>query len=291
MLSRDASIHPTARVDPSARIDPTAVIGPNVTVGQDVIIGPHCSIGAGTILRPRCIIVQHTTLGEANDIHPYAVIGGDPQDKSYDPARPGETIIGDRNVIREHVTISRANWNGGPTRVGSGCYIMALAHIGHNVQVGDNCILANTALLAGHARIGHGCVMSGGTGVHQFTNVGDGVMFRGGAMVSMHVPPFVVVMSGNCIGALNKVGLMRNPTITSQDRVELKEVFRAVYRTRSATPMAELLGDLRAKSWGSGATRFLDFIADALTQDPPRRRGICGGRKQRSRGTIADPVD
>jgi UDP-N-acetylglucosamine acyltransferase len=289
--SSAGSIHQTAKIDPSARIDPAAVIGPNVTVGQDVIIGPHCSIGAGTTLRPRCIIVQHTTIGEANDIHPYAVIGGDPQDKSYDPARPGETIIGDRNIIREHVTISRSNWNGGPTRIGSGCYIMALAHIGHNAQIGDNCILANTASLAGHARLGNGCVMSGGTGIHQFTTVGDGVMFRGGAMVSMHVPPFVVVMSGNCIGGLNKVGLMRNPALNSNDRIEIKEAFRAIYRTRAATPMAELLTELRARQWGPGATRFLDFIADALAQEPPRRRGVCGGRKQRSRGAISDPVD
>lgn len=271
------------RVDPSARVHASAVLGEGVVIEQDVIVGPDCVIGAGTRLRPRAIVVQNTVLGAHNDVHPYAVLGGDPQDKSYDPARPGETIIGDRNIIREHVTVSRGNWNGPATRIGSGCYLMSQAHIGHNCQVGDNCILANTASLAGHARLGNGCVLSGFTGVHQFTTVGDGVMFRGGAMVSMHVPPFVVVMSGNCIGGLNKVGIARNPSLTPQDRIEIKEVFRAVYRTRDAAPIAQTLAELRSKQWGPGATRFVDFIADALAQEPPRRRGLCGGRR-RGRG-------
>ena len=231
------------------------------------------------------MIVQDTALGEGNDVHPYAVIGGDPQDKSFDPARPGETIIGDRNIFREHVTVSRGNWNGGPTRIGSGCYFMAQAHVGHNAGVGDNCILANLASLAGHSRLGNNCVMSAATAIHQFTHVGDGVMFRGGAMVSMHVPPFVVVMSANCIGGLNKVGLMRNPSVTAQDRTEVKEVYRAVYRTRAATPMTELIAELRSRQWGHAAGAFVSFIDQALAMEPPRRRGICGSRKTRARGT------
>lgn len=288
MSSAIGHIHPTAVIHASARIDPSVTIGPDAVIEPDVIIGPGCTIGAGTRLRTRCIVVQHTTVGAGNDVHPYAVLGGDPQDKSYDPGRPGELIIGDRNIIREHVTLSRANWNGPATRIGSGCYIMALAHVGHNAQVGDNVIMANTASLAGHSRLGNGCVMSGGTAVHQFTHIGDGVMFRGGAMVSMHVPPFTVVMSNNCIGGLNKVGITRNPSLSPQDRIEIKQVFRALYRRRDARPMAEIIDELATRSWGPGAARFLAFITESLAFDPPRRRGICGGRRARLRADAAE---
>lgn len=285
------TIDPTARIHPSARIHESAAIGPNVVIEEDVVVGPGCVIGAGTRLLTRCIIVRNTTLGSGNEVHPYAVLGGDPQDRSYDPQRPGELIIGDRNFIREGVTIGRSNWNGPVTRVGSGCYLMGQCHIGHNVSLGDNVVLANYTGLAGHSRIGSHCVFSGHTATHQFVDVGDGVMFRGGAMVSMHVPPYVVVASGNCIGGLNKVGMARMPGMTSKDRLEVKDAFRAVYRTRRAAPMADVLAELRGKQWGPAASAFVAFCSNAIAMDPPRRRGLCGGKRGGSRLSPGDGVE
>lgn len=261
---------------------------------MDVIVGPHCVVGVNSRLRARSILLEHVTMGAENDVHPYAVIGDDPQDRSFDESKRGEVIIGDKNVFREHVTINRSNWNGGPTRVGSGCYLMTAAHLAHNAQIGDNVTMANGACLAGHSRVGSGVVMSAFTMVHQFVMVGDGVMFRGGAGVGMHIPPFVVVAGENFIAGLNKVGLARNPAISREDRDEVKQVFRAIVREREATPITDVITRLREETWGPAATKFIDFCADALAQEPPRRRGLASGRRIRGRSraglvpTLAD---
>ncbi|MDX2115274.1 MAG: acyl-ACP--UDP-N-acetylglucosamine O-acyltransferase [Planctomycetota bacterium] len=291
-VSQPTQIHPTAFVDPSSRL------GQGVIVEAYVHVGPNCDIGPATRLRTRSVIVEHTTMGAGNDVHPYAVLGGDPQDRSFDPARRGELIIGDRNTFREGVTLSRGNWNGPPTRIGSNCYVMSQAHVGHNASVGDNVVMANGASLAGHARVAANVTLSAFSCVHQFTDVGEGVMFRGGAMVSMHVPPYVVLAGENFVAGLNAVGLKRNQQITATDRDEIKRVFRAVYRDRGGTPLREVLEALRAHPWGAPAQRFLAFIDTALAMEKPRSRGICGGRKHRIRArtlisTLSDttPVD
>jgi len=79
ITTQSPKIHPSATIHESASIDPSAIIGEGATIEADVIVGPSCTIGAGTRLRTRAIIVENVTMGEANDIHPYAVIGGDPQ--------------------------------------------------------------------------------------------------------------------------------------------------------------------------------------------------------------------
>lgn len=281
MNTRSDLIDPSAQIHPSARIDPSTRIAAGVRIEEEAIVGPRCVIGAGTRLRTRAMLVEGVTLGEQNDVHPFAVIGSDPQDRTFDEARRGEVIIGDRNVIREQVTIGRGNWNGPATRIGSGCFIMAMAHIGHNASVGDNVTMANGAALAGHSRVGSGVVMSGYTMVHQFVIVGEGVMFRAGSGVSMHVPPFVLVMGENSVAGLNRVGLRRNPAMTPADREEVKQVYRAVYRDRQGLPIIDVLQRLRERSLGPAASRFVSFCEEALRMDPPRGRGIVGGRKSR----------
>lgn len=281
-------IHPSAQVDPSARLDERCWIGPHVRIGPDAIVGPECRIGAGSVLHARAIVVAHTTLGERNQVHPYAVLGGEPQDRSYDPERPGELIIGDGNTFREGATCHRGNWNGAPTRIGSGGYFMTQTHIGHNAQVGDHVTLANGACLAGHAHLGDRCVMSAFSAIHQFTQVGEGVMFQGHAGAGMHVPPFTLVAGLNRVAGLNAVGMRRNPTLTEQDRAEVKQVYRAVYRLRGSAPIAELLEELAEQPYGAAARRFLNFCRAALAETPPRKRGLCPGGARQPRGAAVD---
>jgi len=273
------NIHPEARVDPLARVHPTSRVGAGAVIEANAVVGPQCVIGAGTRLRTGSVIVEHTTLGEGNDVHPTCVLGGDPQDRAFTGEIRGELIIGDRNIFREGVTFNRGTGNGPPTRVGSGCMFMAASHAGHNCQIGDNCTFANGALLAGHVRMGAGVVMAGGTAVHQFTNIGDGVMFQGGAMVGMHVPPYMVLTGVNRIAGINRVGLRRNPAMAPRDREEIKELYKAVFRHRGAAPLLALAEELLAKrDWGLAGTTFLRFIVDALNEKPPRARGVCGAR-------------
>ncbi|MCA9281810.1 MAG: acyl-ACP--UDP-N-acetylglucosamine O-acyltransferase [Phycisphaerales bacterium] len=285
------NIHPSAQIHPSAHIDPGARIGADVVIERDVIVGPECSIGEGTRLRDRVVIVERTTIGKHNDIHPYAVLGGDPQDRAFNKDERGLLIVGDNNIIREHVTLNRSTGNEVPTRLGSGCMLMSASHMGHNCQVGDRVVMANACILAGHSRIGDGCVLSGSTAVHQFTHVGQGVMFRGGAMVSQHVPPFVIVGDHNRLSGLNRVGLRRNPAMKPEDRTEATIVYRALFRDREGTPIREVLAELRSRSWNTAATRMLDFVEDALSQTGPRARGLCTARALPVRAGVARDED
>jgi len=269
MSQVDMQVHDGASVDPTAEIDEGAVIE------RGAVVGPHCRIGPGTRVRTGAIIVEHTEIGAENDVHPNAVIGGDPQDRKFDPAEDfGRLIIGDRNVFREGVTINRGAGPAGPTKIGSGCYFMASSHVGHNAQVSDDCVLTNCAAIAGHASIGVGCVLSSFVSVHQFCDVGELVMFQSHAGTSMHVPPYVVVdRTGNSVAALNHVGLRRSGRFDAADLAEIKEVYRILYRAEA--PMTQRMEEARGRIWRPAAQRFIDFVENALGQPPPRARGIC----------------
>jgi len=277
-------IDATAQIDPTAHVDETAQIGPGVRIEAHAVVGPHCVIGAGTALLHHAVIVAHTTIGERNTIHPFAVLGSDPQDRSYRPEEPGELHIGDDNVIREFVTIGRGNWNGPATRIGSGCFLMNQAHIGHNARVGDNVTMANTASLAGHSSLGDNSVMSAFTAVHQFVSVGRGVMFQAGSLVSMHVPPFVVLAGGNTVAGLNIVGLKRNPRITDRDRQDVKRVFREVYRERGSRTLESICDKLEGEELGWAGREFVGAVRTAIGCEPPRNKGLCGSRARPARG-------
>ncbi len=259
-------------------IDPTARVGAGVRLGPRVHIGPECVIGAGCEICAGAIIVSHTTLGEGNVVHPYAVIGGDPQDRKFSPERPGRLVIGDGNVFREHVTISRSTDASPATRVGDRNYLMAYAHIGHDCVVGDDNTFANSAHLAGHVELGSKCVFGACTMVHQFCMVGDGVMFRGLTGVSQHIPPYTVVAAENTLGGLNAIGLKRNPAISDEERRQVKEVYRAIYRDRGGASMKETLAALRERGgWGAAPERFIAFIEEALATK--RQCGVAGARR------------
>ena len=278
------SIASSAQVHPTAHIDPTSTIGEDVVVGAGVIIGPHCVIGARTRLRDRAMVVEHTTLGEDNDVHPNAVLGGDPQDLAFTGDDRGKLIVGNNNVFREGVTLNRSTQNGPPTVIGSNCFLMTNAHVGHNAQMGDNVIMANNGSLAGHSRVGNRCVMSANAAVHQFCNVGEGCMFQACGAASMHVPPFVIVTNVNLIVGINSVGLRRHPEMNEDDRKQVKQLFRMVYRRPHGHPIVDVVATMQQQTWSPGAQRFVDFIIDTLNQEGPRDRGLCSaGARIKSR--------
>src|SRR5579859_4841977 len=142
------SVHPTAIVDPQARISESAEIGPYCIVGAEV------EIGARTRLMANIYLEGPTWIGEDNVFFPYSSIGVASQDLKYKGER-AETRIGDRNRIREFVTIHRGTQGGGLlTSIGSDNLLMAYAHIAHDCVIGDHVIMANGATLAGHVTIG-----------------------------------------------------------------------------------------------------------------------------------------
>ena len=93
-------IHPTAIVDPRRAIAETAEIGPYCIIGAEV------EIGARTRLMANIYLEGPTWIGEDNIFFPYSTVGVASQDLKYKGER-AETRIGNRNRIREFVTIHR----------------------------------------------------------------------------------------------------------------------------------------------------------------------------------------
>ncbi|MFG0256909.1 MAG: acyl-ACP--UDP-N-acetylglucosamine O-acyltransferase [Phycisphaerales bacterium JB043] len=270
----------TAFVHPSASIDPSAQIGDGVRVEDGVIVGPNCRVGDGTRLRTRCIITRDTLLGHNNDVHPFAVLGGDPQDTGYDESSdPGRLEIGDGNVFRESVTISRGCGEAGATKIGNSCMFMANSHAGHNVRLGDDVILANNALLAGHTRVESGCFISGSCNVHQFVDIGELVMMRGGSGATMHVPPFCIVRELNVLGGVNVIGLRRSGRFSSSDIDDIKLAYRKVLRRnrRVCPTMADSVSWALEREWSHAARHMLEWIHERLGLEAPRARGVLSG--------------
>lgn len=198
-------IHPSAQVNPDAKIDPTVEIGPWCN------IGPYVKIGKGTRLKSHVVVEGHTKIGEQNEIYPFSVIGAAPQDLKY-RGEPTEVVIGDRNVIRECVTINLGTVQGGNvTRVGNDSLIMAYTHLGHDCIVGDHCILSNSVGLAGHVTIEDYATVCGQSGIAQFVKVGAHAYIGGQSGLEKNVPPFSIAMGSRptVIRGANIVGLKR----------------------------------------------------------------------------------
>lgn len=207
-------IHPTSVVHPEARIHESAEIGPFCTVG------PHVKIGPKTRLVSHVAIDGWTTIGEANLIFPFSVLGAVPQDLKYHGEKT-ELIIGDRNTIRESVTMNLGTeGGGGKTVLGSDNLIMAYAHLGHDSEVGNHCVIANSVNLAGHVTIEDHAIIGGTCAVSQFVRVGAHSYIGGFSGLERDIPPFVIAVGTRptIVKGANIVGLRRRgiPTETIQ---------------------------------------------------------------------------
>lgn len=217
------SIHPLAAVSPDARLGVGVTIHAFATVEAGAELGDYCTVASGAVIK------AGVKAGCHNEFCEHAVVGGAPQHAAR-PEQVGAVVIGDHNVFREHVTVHRALKPGTATRVGDNNYIMATAHLGHDVVVGNNCIFANGALVGGHVTIEDRAFVSGAVAVHQFCRIGRLAMVGGHARVVQDIPPYMLVdgQSG-CIVGLNIVGLKRSGH-TADDITELKAAYRTVYR-------------------------------------------------------------
>ena len=253
-------LHPTAIIHPDARL------GTGVTVGPYAVIEGPASIGDGCEIQAHAVIGAHVVMGKDNLIGYGAIIGGDPQDFAFQPSVKSEVRIGDGNRIREYCTIHRGTAEGSATVVGSGCFLMAGAHLAHNCHLGDHIVIANNALLAGHVAVGDRVFIGGGCVFHQFIRIGQLAICQGGSAFSKDVPPFTTASDLNGIAGLNIIGL-RRAGFTSGQRAEIKAAFSLLYRSGLNTTQA--LAAARERLWGEAAMAFWDFVAGA------KRRGLC----------------
>jgi len=230
-----------------------------VTVGPHSIIEGNVQIGSGTEVGPFVTIRKGTTIGEDCRIFQYSSIGEMPQDLKY-AGEPTETMIGDRVVIREYVSINRGTAAHGQTEIGSDVLLMTGVHIAHDCIIGDSVIFANLVTLGGHVEVGNWASLGGGVLVHQFCKVGQHVFVGGGFRVVQDVPPFVLAAEEPLTyRGINRVGLNRRGF--SKDELRLiKEAYRLYFR--SELPRKKALKQIE-KSWGDEANiqSILKFIS------------------------------
>jgi UDP-N-acetylglucosamine acyltransferase len=257
-----ATIHATALVDPGAQI------GESVEIGAYAVIGPGVAIGEGSVIGAHVVIEGPTRIGRANRIHPFASIGGPPQDKKY-AGEPTSLEIGDGNTIREYVTLNRGTvQDQGVTRIGNDNWIMAYVHVAHDCQVGSHTIFANNSTLGGHVQIGDWAILGGCTAIHQFCKVGAHAMTGAGTVVLHDIPPYVMA-SGNTAQAhgINSEGLRRRGF--SADAINrIRRAYKTLYKSGLTLEQARavLVQDAGNDGDGQAAITMLAQFLDQVTR-------------------------
>jgi UDP-N-acetylglucosamine acyltransferase len=266
-------------------IHPTAIIGPNVRHAPDVAIGAYCvldgdiSIDAGTRLMSHVVIAGRTSIGKNCSIFPFASLGHAPQDLKF-KGEASQLVIGDNNVIREHVTMNPGTEGGGMlTSVGNDCLFMTSSHVAHDCRIGNHVILANNATLGGHVHIGDFSILGGLSAIHQFVRIGPHAIIGGMSGVEHDVIPYGSVLGERAnLAGLNLVGLKRRG-FEREAIHALRNAYKMLFEDDNDT-LAERVVKVRAH-YGALAevNEMLDFIGDKGA------RSLCVPRAQARQDT------
>ena len=253
--------HPTAIIDPRAELDSGVEVGPYCVIGAGV------KIGRGSKLQSHVAIQGRTTLGEGNVVFPFATVGSVPQDLKYQ-GEPSELVIGNRNTIREYVSLNPGTAGGGMiTRVGDQNLLMMYCHIAHDCIVGNRNVIANGATLGGHVVIEDFIIVGGLVGIHQFVRIGTGAILGAGSMVSKDVPPYCNATGDRAkLHGLNVEGLKRR----GFDKAVIDAIHKA-YRIAFHSKLSTAVALTKIKQELPSIPeidKFVSFIADS-------QRGVC----------------
>ena len=221
----------------AAIIHPKAKLAKNVSVGPNTIIGEHVTIGANTKIGANCFVDGHTTIGKECEIFTGAIVGSAPQDKKY---KGGKAFlnIGDRNRIREYVTINLSTDSKNKTSIGNDNFIMAYTHIAHNCKIGNGTTLANASTLAGHVVVEDKAIVGGLAGVHQFVRIGRLSIIGGCSKVVQDIVPYSMADGHPArVYGVNSVGLDRSK-VKRDVRLKIKKTFRILFSMELNTKSA-----------------------------------------------------
>ena len=254
-------IHKTAIIDPKAKISS------NVNIGPYVVIGPNVEINENTIIYSHVNISGYTIIGKGNKIYPFASIGNDPQDLKFN-GENNKLIIGNKNIIREYVTINPGTVGGGEiTKIGNNCLFMISSHVAHDCIVGDDVIIANNVPLGGHAIIEDNVVIGGNSAVQQFTRIGKMAMIGGMTGVLHDVIPYgLSIGNRNSLQGLNLIGLRRS-NFKNKEILELSEAYKEIFATKNLTEnISKLNGSFHDNP-------LVKEVIEFITKD--KKRSIC----------------
>ena len=241
----------SAKIHAQAMVSPEAKIAAGVEVGAFAVVGAGVELGEGCVLHPHAVVCGPARFGVKNVFHPFCVVGGDPQDYTFE-GEAVELVAGDENIFREHVTVSRGTKKGGAvTRLGSSNFFLSYSHVGHDCQIGSHTLFVNGATLAGHVTVEDYVTLGAFSPVHQFCRLGRYAYIGACTVVTQDVLPFSLIVTERetrCFGA-NRVGLERKGF--SGERIEtLERAFRLLLRSKKNTTQA--LEEMR-KTWAGSA--------------------------------------
>lgn len=255
-------------IHPTAIVSETAKLGADVKIGPYSVIGPNVTLGDGVQLMSHVVVEGHTSVGAGTRIFPFSSIGHQPQDLKYH-GEPSRLEIGERNVIREHVTMNPGTEGGGMlTKVGDECLFMVGAHVAHDCIVSNNVILVNNATLGGHVTIDNWAIIGGLAAVHQFVRIGQHAMIGGKTGVEHDVIPYGTVTGNRArLEGLNIVGLKRR-NFTRDEIHDIRKAYRLIFAEEGT--MAERVADVVEDfSKNEPVMEIIDFIRSDSS------RGIC----------------
>lgn len=153
-------------------------------------------------LQSHVVIDGKTRIGNGTQVHSFASLGGEPQDKKHRMVAQHEATdwtlqIGTNCVIREHVTVhGSTSYSKSPTSVGDECWLLCGAHVAHDSQLGRRVVVSNNVCIAGHVSIGDGAIIGGQVGLKQHVSVGSLAMIGGQSAVVGDVLPYGLVVGG-----------------------------------------------------------------------------------------------
>ncbi len=255
MIHKTSIIHQNAKVSQSAEIGPYVVIGPNVIINENVVIHSHVNISGDT------------TIGKGCKIFPFASIGNDPQDLKYSGEKT-KLIIGNKNIIREYVTINPGTiGGGGTTSIGNNCLFMISSHIAHDCKIGNNVIIANNVPIGGHGIIDDDVIIGGNAAVHQFTRIGKMAMIGGMTGVTTDVIPYGLSLGNrNYLEGINLIGLRRK-NIPNKDILELSSAYKSIFKTNNLNEnLNKLNGEFKEN-------KLVNDVIEFINKD--KKRPIC----------------
>ena len=247
-----SNIHPSAVIEEGAQIDPSARVGPFCVVGPEVVLK------ADVELKSHVVVTGRTEVGAGTVIFSFAVIGEIPQDLKF-KGEASRLVIGERNRIREHVTMNcGTEGGGGVTRVGDDGLFMAGCHIAHDAVVGNRVIVVNNAAVAGHCVLEDDVIIGGLSGIHQWVRIGQGAIVGAVTMVTNDVIPYGLVQAprGDLDG-LNLVGLKR-AGVARSDITALRAAFQMLAQGEGTfSDRARRLGDETQSEY---VRQIVDFV-------------------------------
>jgi len=220
-------------------IHSSSVISKKAKIGKNVKIGPFCYVGDNVELYDDIELISNvhiegnTTIGKETKIFPFASIGTSPQDLKYNN-EPNSLVIGEKNIIREYVTINPGTiGGGGKTKIGNNCLFMISSHVAHDCHVGNNVIIANNVPLGGHVTIEDNVVIGGNSAVQQFTRIGRLAMIGGMTGVLKDVAPFSLSIGNrNYFQGLNLIGLRRK-NYENKKIMEVDKAYKTIFSSKN----------------------------------------------------------